>query len=463
MAQGFDRDLSKQYVESILTNLISKNVVVEARFPKAGEIMSVLDKEVNAYLVGARNSFTIETDENIKHKERMKVAQSITDQWDQIIRAYDARGDTSVKILEIYQRLRGVFVPNESKNQLTNIRPFGYALLAIVIAFAIVSGVWIFIKRDSKVDKASQPEFLSFISVGAVIMSLAIVPISIDDSIASKRGCDIACMSTPWLLAVGFCIMFSLLDAKILRVNKLMKSAQRFRRVTVEAKDVLLPFVIMISLNVIFLSVATAIDPLYWERVETGRDGEGNLESYGHCTSDGTVSAVMLGLVVVFNAIALILACYQAYKGLKIDVAYSESTYVAFSIASILQAAIVGVPLIFLSESNPSASFVVRSLLVFVICMSVLCFIFIPKMTQTFSHKPDSTRFSVGMVSIDQNSSTGRFPPPSSNSLARGSSAEGVPKRSSSKRLSSDLLSISSDSEEAAGDGGAGKTGDATA
>ena len=68
VARGFDRDLSKQYVESILTNLISKNVVIEARFPKAGEIMSVLDKEVNEYLVGARNSFTIETDENIKHK-----------------------------------------------------------------------------------------------------------------------------------------------------------------------------------------------------------------------------------------------------------------------------------------------------------------------------------------------------------------------------------------------------------
>ena len=56
---------------------------------------------------------------------------------------------------------------------------------------------------------------------------------------------------------------------------------------------------------------------------------------------------------------------------------------------------------------------------------------------------------------IDQKISTGKLPPPSSNSLARGSSAEGVPKRSSSKRLSSGLLSISSDAEEAAGEGGA--------
>ena len=379
VAQGFDREFSKQYVESILSNLISKNVVVEARFPKAGEIMSVLDKEVHEYLVRARNAFTVDTDEDIKHKERMKVAQRITDQWNQIIRAYDSRGDTSVKILEIYQRLRGVFVPNESKNQLTSIRPFGYALLAIIITSALAASTWVFVKRDSKVVKASQPEFLSLICFGAIIMGLVIIPMSIDDSIASQRGCDIACLSTPWLLAVGFCVMFRLLDAKIMRVNKSMKSAKRFRRVTVEAKDVLLPFVTMFSLNVVFLSVATAVDPLNWERVEQGRDGEGNLESYGRCTSNGKISTVMLGLVVAFNAIALILACFQAYKGRKIDVAYSESTYVAFSVACILQAAIIGVPLIFLSNANPTASYVVRSLLVFVVCMSVLCFILFPR------------------------------------------------------------------------------------
>ena len=436
VARGFDRELSKQYVDSILTNLISKNVVVEARFPKAGEIMSVLDKEVHEYLARARNAFTVETDEGIKHKERMKVAQRITDQWDQIIRAYDSRGDTSVRILEIYQRLRGVFVPNESKNQLTRIRPFGYALLAIIIMSALVAIVWTFVKRESKIVKASQPEFLSAISIGAIIMAFAIVPMGIDDSIASDRGCDIACNTTPWLLAVGFCVMFSLLDAKIMRVNKLMKSSKRFRRVTVEVKDVLLPFVTLLTLNVILLSIFTALDPLYWDRVEQGRDGEGNLESYGRCTSDGKVSVVVLGLVVGINAVALIMSCVQAYKGRNVSVAYSESTYVAFSVASILQACIIGVPLIFLSNTNPTASYVVWTLLVFVICMSVLSFIFVPKTTKAFSKKTDSTRFSIDMRSIDSSKIGGR-----SSVLRQGSASttDGAPERKSSVSDDSDV------------------------
>lgn len=392
--------------------------------------MTVLDKEVHEYLVRARDAFTLETDEGIKHKERMKVAQRITDQWNQIIRAYDSRGDTSVKILEIYQRLRGVFVPNESKNQLTTIRPFGYALLAIIIISALVAVGWTFVKRDTKVVKASQPEFLSAISIGAIIMAFAIVPMGVDDSTASIRGCSIACNATPWLLAVGFCVMFSLLDAKIMRVNKLMDSSKRFRRVKVEAKDVLLPFVTLLTLNVILLSIFTALDPLYWERVEQGRDGEGNLESYGRCTSDGKVSAVVLGLVVGINAVALIMSCVQAYKGRNVSVAYSESTYVAFSVASILQACVIGVPLIFLSNANPTASYVVWTLLVFVICMSVLCFIFIPKITKTLSKKPDSARFSIGVRSMDTSSKIG-----SRSSVMRQGSAsttDGAPERKSS-------------------------------
>lgn len=105
VARGFDREVSKQYVESILTNLISKNVVVEARFPKAGEIMSVLDKEVNEHLARAHNGSIIGEDE---HEERLRVADWITHQWNLIIKTYNQRGDTVAPILEVYQ-VRGIF------------------------------------------------------------------------------------------------------------------------------------------------------------------------------------------------------------------------------------------------------------------------------------------------------------------------------------------------------------------
>ncbi|CAJ1957368.1 unnamed protein product [Cylindrotheca closterium] len=126
VAQGFDRDLSKQYVESILTNLVSKNVAVEAQFPKAGEIMSVLDKVLHDYLLG----------------------------------------DTIAPILEIYQRLRGVFVPNEEKNHLGGVRYIGMALMVIILWSSMGAAVWIIVLRNEMVVKVSQPLFLGLICLG---------------------------------------------------------------------------------------------------------------------------------------------------------------------------------------------------------------------------------------------------------------------------------------------------------
>lgn len=187
--QGFGRDLSKQYVDSILGNLVSKNVVVEARFPKAGEIMAVLDKEVNEYLVRAKDGLILEAN---KPQERLKVAQSMTDQWNQIIKAYNDRGDTVAPILEIYQRLRGVYVPNEEKNYLTTVRPIGLTLMAIIVASSLGAAAWVAWKRKAKVVRASQPFFLYLIGLGTLMMGSSIILMGVDDSIATQQGCSVA-------------------------------------------------------------------------------------------------------------------------------------------------------------------------------------------------------------------------------------------------------------------------------
>ena len=84
-------------------------------------------------------------------------------------------------------------------NYLTNIRPAGFTFVAISMALSLGCGVWTYIKRKDKVVIASQPFFLVLICVGCFIMGSAIIPLSIDDSIASPEGCSMACMAFPWV------------------------------------------------------------------------------------------------------------------------------------------------------------------------------------------------------------------------------------------------------------------------
>ena len=225
--------LYQQYVGSVLSNLVSKNVVVEARFPKAGEIMSVLDKEVNEYLVRAHENLI---PEDKRQQERLKTAQSITHQWNQIIHSYNERGDTTAPILEIYQRLRGVYFPNEERNLLTTIRPIGLTMTAIILASSLAAAVWVYMMRHASVVRASQPPFLWLICLGTAVMGAGIIPMGIDDGVASKDGCSKACMTTPWLLAFGFTIIFAALASKLLRLKVLMQNAAQFRRIEVKVR-----------------------------------------------------------------------------------------------------------------------------------------------------------------------------------------------------------------------------------
>jgi gamma-aminobutyric acid type B receptor len=96
-------------------------------------------------------------------------------------------------------------------------------------------------------------------------MALGIVPLSIDDGIASTRGCDIACMSVPWLLSFGFTLAFSALFSKLWRMNKLFHN-QNFRRAKVTEKDVLAPFATLFTLNFAVLLTWTLVDPVHWSR-----------------------------------------------------------------------------------------------------------------------------------------------------------------------------------------------------
>lgn len=84
-------------------------------------------------------------------------------------------------------------------NYLTNVTPVGYTFAAISMALSLGCGLWTYLNRKDKVVIASQPFFLILICIGCFVMASAIIPLSIDDSMASPEGCSKACMAYPWV------------------------------------------------------------------------------------------------------------------------------------------------------------------------------------------------------------------------------------------------------------------------
>lgn len=256
----------------------------------------------------------------------------------------------------------------------------GLILCAIILATTVYFFCWTFINRETRIVKASQPVFLQMILVGTAIMGASIITFSIDDTYFSETICSVCCMVSPWLLTNGFVIIFSALFAKIWRVNKLFHSP-RYRRVRVKAIDAILPFVVLFTLNNITLAIWTTLNPLKWERVFLDSTDEFDRPdtTYGTC-SHGKKSHLPYFLVIsVLNFTMVILANIQAYRARKIATEFSESKYIGIIMASILQACCIGVPVVVVVMDQPSANYIVPVLLVFVICMSMLLLMFVPK------------------------------------------------------------------------------------
>lgn len=220
---------------------------------------------------------------------------------------------------------------------------------------------------------------------------------SIDDSIASEEGCSKACASTPWLVFIGFGITFSALFSKIWRLNILFKSAKTFKKITVTIKDVMLPFCCLFVVNIAFLLTWTLTDPRRWERTVTGRGADGSIESIGGCVTNGEpVSTAMASLLFAVNIIAPLVAIVEAYEARNISIEYSESHYIGMAVFFILEGFLIGVPLIFLTGSSPMAGYFVQTVLVFLVSMSILLFIFAPKIF--FVKNPQANSSSTGSV-----------------------------------------------------------------
>jgi len=244
-----------------------------------------------------------------------------------------------------------VYTVKVNKNELrSGIIAYGWAMASLTLLAALSCGVWAYRKRGTSVVRASQPLFLILISVGVFVFGASIIPMTVDDGHFSPKACDRACMSVPWLVFLGWSILFSALYAKIRRVNLVVQNGITFRHVKVSERDVMTPFALMFTANLILLVAWTVADPLFWRR-----NSISSTKLYGACSVDPDSAAwkIILTMLAVLNGASLIGANVKAWKARKIDTEYGESSYIGLIMASILQVVLVGVPLIFLVTDIP--------------------------------------------------------------------------------------------------------------
>ena len=267
----------------------------------------------------------------------------------------------------------------------TGLLAMGLTLCSLSMLLAVCWSIWTYYYRNSEVVKVSQPFFLIQLCIGSFLMASSIIPMSLQEPALRTQGLDIACMTIPWLLITGYATSFAALFSKSWRVNMLLKKGKQLRRLRVGIADTMFFLVTLMGINVVLLTAWTLVSPLTWQRIEVANfDQYGRVtESYGRCKGDGSTEyKVIISLLGIVNGLALVFTNYQGFKTHSLPTAFDESYYVAVTNASLLEALILGIPILVLANDSPSASYIVKVILVTVVCLCTLLPLFVPKHLQ---------------------------------------------------------------------------------
>lgn len=324
---------------------------------------------------------------------------------------------------------------------------FGLSLSILVMLISVAIAVWIYLNQTRYVIRASQPFFMMQLCAGTFILAATIIPMSWQEP---RQGLDAACMTTPWLFSIGFSVAMSALFGKARRINQLIGVGTGFRRCTVEVKDVMKPFFILMSVNVVLLTAWSASPwRISWHRipVDNNVDQFGRTqESYGVCRADGDWHFLFSVPLVTTNVIFLGMATWQSYRARALPSELSETSYLAVSMVSLTEVFCLGFTIVFTVMSQPTAFYLVSSVMITVGCIAILAPMFGPKFLKRNMREPrgrmassivmrrrpgDASRRVSGLHDMSVSDRSGGFRNPRSGNFRLGNGSGSMLSRSS--------------------------------
>lgn len=265
-----------------------------------------------------------------------------------------------------------------------------YSLMGVVMLAAVASLVWMVVFWKERVVSSSQPLFLVLVSVGSFIMVSAIVPLSYDEMVTDdEQVLDRACMAGPWLYIMGAIVAFSALFAKTRGIHKAYSNPE-LDFIHVTSVDIFGTLIFLLVINTIILATWTAVDPREWQRISKDATDVFNrpVESYGSCTGEDSLPYVIV--LVVVNFMFLVVGNWWAYQSRNIETEYLESRYIGISMAAVLQAWCMGIPILIVVWDTPQAKFFVETGIIFVTSLAFLLLIYVPKVMASITDRKNA-------------------------------------------------------------------------
>mmetsp|Transcript_7349 Transcript_7349/g.22572 ORF Transcript_7349/g.22572 Transcript_7349/m.22572 type:complete len:733 (+) Transcript_7349:193-2391(+) len=227
----------------------------------------------------------------------------------------------------------------------------GVAMLLLLCVGAGLAYCW-----RHPVMRAGTPEFLALILVGGLALLSAVFTWMLYVTTA-------ACIARPWLLALGFDLMFGSLLAKSWRVSKVFL-VSGLKRVKVTMLSALLLLGAIMLVDVVLLSIWMGVSTPHAETVVV--DPVRPSQNYEQCAYSLGSDGVFIILLLAYHALLVVYSLYMAYQLRTIKwVVFNESKWILFAMYNLVLVVVV-IIIVEVVDIDREAQFYVRSVFIVV-------------------------------------------------------------------------------------------------
>ena len=261
---------------------------------------------------------------------------------------------------------------------------------AISFLSTVVSSVLTYLQRKKRAFVYAQIEFVVFLLFGLFLVSISAIT-------SALRPNNTTCITTVWLVNIGYSFELVPLVVKIAAINKLMQAAKKMRRIQLSKKDLFRVMAAITGLVIIFMIVWTVVDPPsekgdYHLTDEINSDGSTIVTvGYSCCSESGAWSIVSVG----FQALLLLCASLLAFMTRKMNNDLNETTTIAFLIYWNFVCVLLRTLLVFLQSSiGATAQNISLSVILSIDTFASIMIYFVPKFRQDDEPRASVTTYS---------------------------------------------------------------------
>ena len=375
---GFNPVIANDFT-SATRQVDSPNAVLELRIPAGSLLRKVLDDEVSKFL------FQVPHDGLASDSSDLLITETtagIEQQIQNVITSEDAKRNTTT-VLESYQRSLSVYAQHVSQNYIdSDFRQAGCGLCGLICVVCLLLVTWTIRHRKHRVMRASQSTLLVQSCIGILLIAATAFPLSLDESLTSVDVLNVTCMLAPWNYVTGFTILFSSIYSKIRQSEKVFSNPKVYDMLKVRPMSAMKLCIRFLFVNYIILTIWQTSNPLRWVREdlpEAVPNEFGMVDTYGACRGQGTGWLAFPFILFAVNIGMCIIAIGQTFKCRFMELEYNEMQWMPLALFPFVEVWLVGVPILFIVQDNPTGTFIVLTLMIIVTTVVALLAIFAPK------------------------------------------------------------------------------------